>query len=534
MSEPQKSARPEARSLTVEAMLREIQSGRFRVPHFQRAFKWKSTHICNLFDSLYQGYPIGSLLVSEDTGAAEVRAFGPVTVESSERHDAWFIVDGQQRVVSIAGALLHPDDHPRGDVHAIWFDLETETFHRLSRREPPPTWVPLNAARSFESMLRWLTSWPLKSTRPELVSKAQTLVSRLLGYTIPIYVLRNADRQTLVRVFERINTFGVAMRRDEVFDALNSRGQIRPIEDMGRRLEREGFGAINPGWLEQIAQAVIRAEPTAASDHGRAVALAEPAIRRTLTFLREDACIPHVKLLPHKLPFIVLPGFFLKHPHPTPRVRTLLTWWLWRGTLSDAHSRPNNTELRRLWDAIDEDQAASAQRIFESTQQSWTEVSLTPQLESPWNAGHATSKHIAAAIVAASPLHPSTGAPIWPDEEALGDPSKLFLSPFGRGGPISSRFLLTDPEGLPLTAGQQQAAFETLYEASASIKASHGLDEAFVRAIRAGDDSTATQIRHQNLAPMLRTQFEWLTGFGRSTRPAVNSIIERAHKVMAS
>ena len=69
-----------ARSLTVEAMLREIQSGRFRVPHFQRAFKWKSTHICNLFDSLYQGYPIGSLLVSEDTGAADVRAFGPVTV----------------------------------------------------------------------------------------------------------------------------------------------------------------------------------------------------------------------------------------------------------------------------------------------------------------------------------------------------------------------------------------------------------------------------------------------------------------------
>ena len=55
--------RLEAKTFRVEDLVRHARSGRLRVPAFQRAFKWERDDVEKLFDSIWHGYPIGTLLL---------------------------------------------------------------------------------------------------------------------------------------------------------------------------------------------------------------------------------------------------------------------------------------------------------------------------------------------------------------------------------------------------------------------------------------------------------------------------------------
>ena len=143
MEEPKKSPsrlqdRPEAKILKVEDLLKHALQGRLRVPHFQRPLRWRSEDIVALFDSIYRGYPIGDLLFLQRDAGESSLTFGPRGVAAAARPDAWLIIDGQQRIVALVGALLHPETRPQGDIYAIWFDLERETFHWAPQGAPIP------------------------------------------------------------------------------------------------------------------------------------------------------------------------------------------------------------------------------------------------------------------------------------------------------------------------------------------------------------------------------------------------------------
>jgi uncharacterized protein with ParB-like and HNH nuclease domain len=48
--------------LTIRRTLEHVQRHEFVLPSIQREFVWSPVQICRLFDSLMQGYPIGSFL----------------------------------------------------------------------------------------------------------------------------------------------------------------------------------------------------------------------------------------------------------------------------------------------------------------------------------------------------------------------------------------------------------------------------------------------------------------------------------------
>ena len=47
----------------IETLLAWVKSGEIAIPEIQRPFVWDATKVRNLLDSLYQGYPIGYLIV---------------------------------------------------------------------------------------------------------------------------------------------------------------------------------------------------------------------------------------------------------------------------------------------------------------------------------------------------------------------------------------------------------------------------------------------------------------------------------------
>ena len=118
--------RPTATTLDVERLTRWAWEGRIRIPHFQRPLRWQRDDVIKLFDSIALGYPVGSLLLWHRPAPAETLQLGALRISAPETSDALWVVDGQQRIISLANAL-HPDGQS-DDRFRISYDLRKKIF----------------------------------------------------------------------------------------------------------------------------------------------------------------------------------------------------------------------------------------------------------------------------------------------------------------------------------------------------------------------------------------------------------------------
>jgi len=84
----------EASRFTVKRLLERAQHGDLRVPPFQRPMRWRRADHLLLLDSLYRGYPIGTLLLWKHAAEARRVFFGDVAIDAAKMPDALWIVDG--------------------------------------------------------------------------------------------------------------------------------------------------------------------------------------------------------------------------------------------------------------------------------------------------------------------------------------------------------------------------------------------------------------------------------------------------------
>lgn len=114
-------------SWQVEQLVSGVQQGSISLPDLQRPFVWSSTKVRDLFDSMYRGYPVGTLMFWDVSEADSTRAIS----SSSEITASHQIVDGQQRLTSLYAAmkgLTVQDDNYRQKSITIAFHPFTERF----------------------------------------------------------------------------------------------------------------------------------------------------------------------------------------------------------------------------------------------------------------------------------------------------------------------------------------------------------------------------------------------------------------------
>lgn len=532
MSTSRLGRRLRADAFTVEELLADVQRGKLRVPTFQRPLRWRRDNVIALFDSIYRGFPIGNLVLAKRDARDERLQFGPVVIDAAARDDAWYLVDGQQRVTALVGALLHPAPIPYGDTHAIWFDLETEDFVHLSSPAPSLTHVPLNVLASTIALLTWANDWTLRSERPDLVERAIAVSRMIREYRLPAYVLDGSDEESIRLIFARLHTTGVAMREHEIFDALHGSDQARPIEAASLRLEGLGLGPVPPPLLMRIARTVtgrgdLRDMPDV--DAERLVKQVEDATRRTLAFLRDDVGLPHQAALPCRLPLLTLPRLFQRHPDPPHRVRQLLARWVWRGALTREHVRLGDAEMRRIVDELDDDIGEAASRLSARLGRAWAPLSLDER----WNARSTTSRLFALALSLLEPRD-LDGEPLPLDPSHWAHPTRLFISPFRKGiTPLAERLLMLAHGDLVAERGRAHLR-ESLLDATPDVLASHGIDDRARACLAAGDADGFVHARARALTPRFEAIFRIRAGVGLTDRPPIGALIERAREALAS
>lgn len=90
--------------ISVRELVDMIDRGELRLPEMQRRYVWPATRVRDLLDSLYRGYPSGSILVwetSEDPPSRELAIEQRAGVFGNHK----LLLDGQQRLTSVSAVL---------------------------------------------------------------------------------------------------------------------------------------------------------------------------------------------------------------------------------------------------------------------------------------------------------------------------------------------------------------------------------------------------------------------------------------------
>jgi len=403
--------RPEARSFSIEDLLEEIQNGRIRVPPFQRSLRWTDEDRLNLFDSIYRGFPIGTLVFWRRPAEAGRVEIGHLVIDAEMRSDALWVVDGQQRITTLADVLIAV---PGLDLEGrtIHFDLEEPGFvYGTATQKASSRWIPLSEVRDSARLLAWAHEHRLTG---EVLSLALDLGKRLLEYQITAYIAEGANEQAPREIFDRLNSSGRSLKAHEVFDALHgAQTSTEPssLREIAREIEEFGFGRIPEDLVLRSLLAVRRKDPgrdfrqIANEDVPAALAETISALGQAVIFVKNTARFPHIELLPYKLLLATLALFFHEHGEPSPRTRRLLTRWLWRGAISGSHSG-NTVALRRTLNAIvPESEERAVQNLLA---EAGTRPTEPPALQ-PFNFRHARTKLQLVALAALGPRHLATG-----------------------------------------------------------------------------------------------------------------------------
>lgn len=110
--------------LTVQELVDKLTKGTLRLPELQRGYVWRAQQVVNLFDSLYRGYPSGTILTwvtNQDAHSRELaieQDDGNATTE--------LLLDGQQRLTSLSAVLNNEPIKVKGRKRPInlWFNLD--------------------------------------------------------------------------------------------------------------------------------------------------------------------------------------------------------------------------------------------------------------------------------------------------------------------------------------------------------------------------------------------------------------------------
>ncbi len=92
-------------SLFIKQLISDLERGRIRIPSFQRGFVWNSEQVAYFIDSIYKGFPFGSILLWRTRSELRIeRNLGAYELPKNDpEYPIDYVLDGQQRTTSIFG-----------------------------------------------------------------------------------------------------------------------------------------------------------------------------------------------------------------------------------------------------------------------------------------------------------------------------------------------------------------------------------------------------------------------------------------------
>jgi hypothetical protein len=353
----------------LDDIFKEVTAGKLRIPRFQRPFVWKPDDMLSLFDSIHRGYPIGTLLLWNTSEKVEsLDMVGPLRIPRAGSASVTYVLDGQQRLSTLYGALRLPENSPMGPDQQhwmwwVWYDLKKKEFVHISKGRPEPYMLPVRAVlrtMDFLAVSRQIES-DMGADAADLIEEAEGLAQRIKSYKTAMTRIEGGTLQQAVDIFARLNTRGQSMTPDQMVSALTySEGPgafhlANRIDEILEKLQAFNFGGISrlAVFRSVVAAAGLDIHQTkwatlASSLKGNLPAtadLAEAGLIGAAKFLSEELKVPGEKLLPYSHQMILLSELFRQQKKITPKQIETLRHWFWATSYSGWFAGANTTQL---------------------------------------------------------------------------------------------------------------------------------------------------------------------------------------------
>lgn len=238
---------------TLNHLIADIRQGNIALPDIQRPFVWKPSKVRALVDSMYRGYPVGTLMFWEVGTEIAARQIG----DDNKKAAARLIVDGQQRLTSlysvITGNYITTKTFKKQRIQIAFRPVDEmfQVANAASGRNPE--FIPditVLWEQSYKTTLRGffarLNKYRPKGLSDEEEERLEERIDRVRDLRhFPFHVIElgpNADESHVAEIFVRINYEGVKLNQSDFILTLMS-----VYWEQGRsELERFCREAINP------------------------------------------------------------------------------------------------------------------------------------------------------------------------------------------------------------------------------------------------------------------------------------------------
>ncbi|MFC1439199.1 DUF262 domain-containing protein [Streptacidiphilus sp. N1-10] len=421
-------------SLSIENAMNGLVNGRIRIPAFQRGFVWDADRVAFLMDSLYKGYPYGSLLFWRTKKPLRTEGkIGPYELPAKDpQYPIDYVLDGQQRLTSIFGVFQ--TTLPPMEVEGwlpIYFDLsapedaQESQFLALKDEEVDSNrHFPLNVlfdAPAYRAQTRNLE----ESTALRL----DEMQKKFLQVSLPVQTFETEEPSQVAIVFERVNRLGTPLDALQLLAAWSWSEEFdlrEQFELLSSELRPFGFDSVSedPNLLLRCCAAVIAhdASPAALmSLRGATVRSRFQEIRNgiegAIDFVKGNFHAASLKSIPFSTILVPLSVFFAvegsKSVKCTGHQRKMLERWFWRTCFARRYS---SGVLRNL--KIDIEEMGVLRASENDSRLGEFACSVTPEffLDNSLNVGTVNTKTFILLLARENPLSFVGGQPVALDE----------------------------------------------------------------------------------------------------------------------
>ena len=245
----------------LNSLVKYIELGEIGLPDIQRPFVWKNAKVRDLFDSIYQGYPVGYLLFWQNGFSNDAHVIGTDTKQKPPR---LLIVDGQQRLTSIYAVVKRipvvRENYDSELIHIAFnpllekFEVADAAIRRDKSYIPDISILWSKETDLFEIVDRYLSelqgSREISSDEEKQIKKAISRLQSLWSFPFTALELSsNISEEDVADVFVRINSKGTPLNQADFILTLMSvfwdEGRAQ-LEQFCREARKPSVGKTSP------------------------------------------------------------------------------------------------------------------------------------------------------------------------------------------------------------------------------------------------------------------------------------------------
>ena len=243
----------DAKKFNLGDLMRKIKSGEVQLPDFQRSWIWSDEQIKSLLESVIRGFPINSILLLECNPADMKFSCRTISgVESVTEKPQQLILDGQQRLTSLFGALFSdkPVKFQKGKDKFYYVDMAKAIDSVKNFETKDDIIISVNDNKKLKAKG---TNWDLSTDEKEFAAGMfplnkifdGTLFNWILSYTN--HYANDADKQTLATEF---NALVQKIARYEIVEVILERNT--PLESVCKIFENVNRGGERLGVFDLL------------------------------------------------------------------------------------------------------------------------------------------------------------------------------------------------------------------------------------------------------------------------------------------